>query len=135
MTLGPLADSQKIKSNQEAHIDTKKKIWSDLELHDKAIIWLTFGILLIAGVTGGILVRQANIMESQLDEMRGSGQQTDSMIILNTGQLTNAARSAKAAQDQAEAAQASVKAIQRQMRQDQRAWINIEFGKLVSHDN
>jgi hypothetical protein len=64
-------------------------------------------------------------MEDQLDEMRGAGQQTDRLIILNTGQMTNAARTARAAQIQAEAAQAGVKAIQRQMRQEQRAWINL----------
>jgi hypothetical protein len=30
--------SEGIKAAQEAHIDTKKKNWFDLELHDKAII-------------------------------------------------------------------------------------------------
>lgn len=66
-------------------------------------------------------------MEDQLDEMRGGGQQTERLIILNTGQMSNAAKTASAARDQAKAAQDSVKAIQRQMRQDQRAWITVKI--------
>lgn len=103
------------------------KKFSELELDARLMIWLTAGIVGVAVVTAFILIRQANVMQGQLDEMKGAGEQTDRLIILNAGQMGNAAKIAKSAQIQADAAQANVKAIQRQMRQDQRAWIGVEL--------
>src|SRR5690242_17805235 len=100
------------------------KKFTELELDARLMIWLTLGILLVAAATAFVLIRQANVMQGQLDEMKGAGEQTDRLIILNTGQLANAAKTASAARDQAKAAQDSVKAIQAQMRQDQRAWMH-----------
>lgn len=58
----------------------KSERWRDIELKDRLMILSTIGILLIAGFTGWIFVRQANLMQGQLDEMKGGGEQTDKII-------------------------------------------------------
>lgn len=129
------ASDGEIKNTNQREDNTGMKKFADLELDARLMIWLTAGIFAMAAVTAFILIKQANVMQGQLDEMKSGGDQTDRVIVLNMGQLTTAAKTAVAAKRQADAAQGSVKAIQRQMRQDQRAWIKIEFGPLVSHDN
>jgi hypothetical protein len=56
------------------------------------MILLTSGIVVIGGLTAYIFLGQADIMQGQLEEMRGAGQQTERLIILNTGQLTQTER-------------------------------------------
>lgn len=107
--------------------ENMKKDFFFIKLEDKLVIYFTAGIFLTAAVTALIFIRQANVMEGQLEEMKGAGNQTERLVILNMGQLANAAKSAAASQIQAIAAQENVKAIQRQMRQEQRAWISIQF--------
>src|SRR5258708_37372502 len=71
------------------------KRFRDMGLNDRLMVEVTIGILLIAGVTGWIFLQQASIMQGQLDEMKSSSQQTDRLIILQTGQLTQVAKQAK----------------------------------------
>jgi hypothetical protein len=68
--------------------------WSHIAFKDRLMILLTAGILLMAAVTAYIFLKQANVMQGQLDEMQGGSNQTEQLIILNKGQLTIAARNA-----------------------------------------
>jgi hypothetical protein len=97
--------------------------FSDVRLEDRLIILLTAGIFCLAAVTAFILVRQANVMEGQLEEMKAAGGQTERLVILNVGQMANATKTVVATQLQAQAAQDSVRAIRRQTQQDQRPYI------------
>jgi hypothetical protein len=99
--------------------------FSDIRLEDRLTFYVTCGIFSVAVVTAIILIKQANVMEGQLEEMKAAGGQTERLVILNTSQMANAAKTAEATQIQAQAAQDSVKAIRRQMQQDQRAWLSI----------
>jgi len=67
------------------------------------MVLVTIGILAVTSYTAKVFLHQADIMEGQLEEMRGAGQQTERLIILNTGQMLNAAKTAGAAGDQAKA--------------------------------
>jgi hypothetical protein len=91
VTAGQLnpSDSKKI---ERANGTKPKEKWSELDLQDRLIVLLTAGIFLLTGLTAYIFLRQANIMQSQLDEMRGSGEQTERLIILNQGQLIQTGR-------------------------------------------
>lgn len=129
------SDDGEINNRDQQEDNTGMKKFGELELDVRLMIWLTGGIFVMAAVTAFILIRQANVMQGQLDEMKSGGDQTDRVIMLNMGQLTNAAKMALAAKQQADAAQGSVKAIQTQMRQDQRPWMGvIENGQLVVND-
>jgi hypothetical protein len=68
----------------------KQQTWADLGLEARAMILLTFGILLVAGLTAYVFLQQARLMEGQLEEMRSGGGQTERLIILSQGQLTQA---------------------------------------------
>jgi hypothetical protein len=107
--------------------------FSDIRLEDRLSFYVTCGIFVMAAVTAFILIRQANLMEGQLEEMKGGGSQTDRLIILNTGQMANAAKTASAARDQAIAAQSSVEAMQNQMHLDQRAWVSVDVGEKAGN--
>jgi hypothetical protein len=94
----------------------KPEKWSDIPLKDRLLIWLTGGIVAVAAITAFVLIRQSNIMQGQLDEMQGSGQQTERMAILAQGQMVNAAREAENTKLIADATQSA-------MLIDQRPWV------------
>lgn len=81
-----------------------KERFVDIPLKDRLIVYLTAGIVAMAAATACVVLRQVNVMEGQLDEMRSSGQQTERLLILNSGQLVTSGRQATASQQQAEAA-------------------------------
>lgn len=98
--------------------NSKKQRFGDIPLKDRLIFWVTFGAFLAAGITAYILEKQARIMTDTLQEIRGSGRQTERALILQRGQTIQAVRQANAAQD-------SVKAIKDQFRKDQRPLIKL----------
>jgi hypothetical protein len=108
----------------EHHKNHKPKKWEDLGLQDKIMVLLTFGILLIAGVTAIILSGQFSEMSTQTailaTQIQGDSSNASLRAVETQEQLV-------IAQKQANAAQASVSAIQRQMQQDQRPWIALSF--------
>ncbi len=65
-----------------------KEKWSELALQDRLIVLLTAGIFLLTGVTAYIFLRQADIFQGQLAEMQSAGGQTERLIMLGQGQLT-----------------------------------------------
>src|SRR5436309_13625139 len=130
--IAPAPQAPNRDDNEKPQSLPKPKIerWQDIELKDRLMILATIGIVLIAGITGWILSRQANLMEGQLDEMKGTGEQTERLITLNSGQLTQVGRqvettknlveqmkrSANAATRSARAAEASAKISEQALR-------------------
>jgi len=94
------------------------------------MIFLTALAILVAGLTGAAIYWQAQIGAETLKEIKKGGDDTHTLAESSKKQAENTARQLPLAEAQARAAQDSVKAIQRQMRQDQRAWMNIELAFL-----
>jgi hypothetical protein len=97
--------------------------WGEIELKDRLMIEVTVGVLLVAGFTGWIFVRQANLMQDQLDEMRGGGQQTERLLSLTTGQLATSARLATQAAVQAMATNSLAKQARREVSTAEKALV------------
>jgi hypothetical protein len=102
------------------HKNNKHTKWGELGLESKCMILLTFGILLVGGVTAVILSGQLSTMSEQTNQSYRQAQTE------NTGAMHDAVRNSievRASQDQAKAAQDSAKAIQHQTFQEERPWI------------
>lgn len=97
--------------------------WSQIELKDRLVIWLTAGIFVVAALTAYLFLKQANIMQEQLGEMKGTGQQTDRQIILSQGQLVLAGRQTASTATIADSSKKNIEATRDSIRLDQRAWI------------
>jgi len=96
-----------------------------IERHTLIIAWAG---LIVASITGVVFYCQLREMSRQTKILSDQAKQGAADSIVSEGHTREQLRIANA---QADAAQNGVKAIQRQMRQDQRAWITISFGKVT----
>jgi hypothetical protein len=101
----------------------KPNKWSQIELKDRLVIELTAGIFVVAALTAYLFLRQANIMQGQLEEMRDSGQQVDRQIILSQGQMILAGHQTADTDILADSSKKSIETTRDSIRLDQRAWI------------
>lgn len=98
----------------------KKRKWKDLELQDRAMILLTLGIMVIAGVTGRFLAKQFAEMASQTQILATTAESDSAGASLGVVQTQKQLVFAGA---QVTAAQKSADAIQRQTIEQERPWI------------
>ncbi|MGB8802707.1 MAG: hypothetical protein WCC97_18665 [Candidatus Acidiferrales bacterium] len=127
------SDSEPISDSHSNHKHRKLTKFGDLNLQDRCMILLTFGILLVAAVTAIILSSQFNTMSEQTQIL---GTQAEGDAVSGAFSAVQIQKQLSIAQKQAQAAQDSVQAIQRQMTQDQRAWITTTLGQWhISQDN
>jgi hypothetical protein len=138
------SDFKKKECTKEAE---PKQKWHELDLQDRLIVLLTAGIFLVAALTAYIFLRQADLMEGQLEEMKGAGNQTERLIMLSQGQLIAAAKFAGSAhviadtmqsteqdlQRMATASEGSIRSAQEALRLDQRAWMGISQPTLSAN--
>jgi hypothetical protein len=90
---------------------------------ERRMITLTWIGIAVTAITGGILYSQFRVMT---DQTKILSDQSISAVVGAIESERNTREQIKVAQDQANAAQDGVKAIQQQMRQDLRAWVNME---------
>jgi hypothetical protein len=95
-------------------------------------------ILAIVGIVAvSIYGRQLGVMKDQLNQIKGSGEQTDRLLRLYDQQLAQMQSQTQAQVDSAKAAQDSVKAAHGQLSaaleasyQDQRPWVGVELTSI-----
>jgi hypothetical protein len=109
----------KIAGNDEKKLDK----WGQLSLSERCMILLTFGIVVVAGVTGYILAKQLSTMAEQTEIL---GIQAQSQAAGSSFSAVQTQKQLKVAQDNAETANQSLKASVESFRIDERAWIEIE---------
>jgi hypothetical protein len=85
-------DSPNLTVVEKPYKEKPKEKWLELDLQDRLMVLLTTGVLVVAALTAYIFLKQADIMQGQLEEMKGSGEQTERLIILNQGQLVQTSR-------------------------------------------
>jgi len=104
----------------------------DLSTFERQMLWATWVAVIVAGLTGIILYSQFRIMGDQTKILSDQGISAIAGAIESERNTREQLRIANA---QAQAAQDSVRAIQQQMRQDQRPWLDIEFSDIVWAEN
>jgi hypothetical protein len=107
--------------------ETIKKTEKEMGKFERWILRATWAGVLAAAITGYFIYNQFKAMTDQNQIL---GTQTISAVAGAIESERNTREQLRIAQKQAVAAQNSVKAIQRQMRQDQRAWIDVQFGEF-----
>ncbi len=113
----------------------KKRKRKPMTVFECLMVALTILAIAVAGLTGAAIYWQAQIGAETLREIKKGGEDTHTLAESAKKQAENTARQLPIAETQAKAAQDSVKAIQRQMRQDQRAWLKISFATSPLQDN
>ena len=111
------------------HHNKKPQRMRDLGIQDRAMIWLTLGILVIGGVTAKYIRQQFIEMSSQTDilatQIQGDAASASIRALQAEKQLAIAQQQARAAQTQAKAAQDSANAILQQTEIGARPWLEI----------
>jgi hypothetical protein len=98
-----------------------------LNKFERRILFATWAGVAAAAITGVFIYSQFKIMSDQT-QILGTQTINGSLDSIEAGRRIE--KQLAIAQQQTNAAQDSVKAIQRQMRQDQRAWIDIALGNF-----
>lgn len=115
---------------------TKRKTYyqefAEFELKDRFSIYLTAILVVLTGLTLAVFWQQLRAMDDTLVEIRDGGEQTERIAIANLAQVQIASRAAKAAEQQVVSSQNGVKATQSQMREDERAWIEMHITKPLA---
>jgi hypothetical protein len=113
---------------RRGHPQTWNQRWGATTLSNRLMVIATIAIAIASFINLAVAVGQWMILGRQLDEMGAATNYAERQQILAIGQLSATNRGVGYAQKQADAAQDSVKAITRQMRQDQRPWIKVSEG-------
>jgi hypothetical protein len=115
-------------AGHKGHRQTWQQRWHATSLPNKLMAGATLTVAIAAFVNLGVAIGQWWIMGKQLDQMVGSSNFSERQAILAIGQLAVANRNATSAQQQAKAAQDSVRTIQQQFALAQRPWIEVDTG-------
>jgi hypothetical protein len=107
-------------------------IENDLSKFERRILSATWAGVAAAAITGFVIYSQFRVMTDQTQIL---GAQTTSAVADSIESGRRVEKQLAIAQQQASAAQDSVKAIRRQMQQDQRAWINVSSGNVNFAEN
>jgi hypothetical protein len=138
----PASDPQRDKPENYAH-DPYEWFWPP--------VWSNWVLAAIAGITAFFAIRNLRAIESQVDEMRKTGEQTDKLIRENIAQSSAMAESAKetarfaaamegVAESLTVTASASVQAASASqqsiiaLRQQMRAWLTVTIGDAAPQD-
>lgn len=126
-----------IPTTQPATAQQLSDVEERMSAFERSMIRLTLAGLLITVVTGGFIglqwweMRSGSVDTHALAEAAKAQAETAKAIAESAkAQADNSAQQIIVAGKQAKAADGSVKAIQRQMRQDQRAWLDIVIGNF-----
>jgi len=95
----------------------------DLKPFEHKMYWLTLAGIAVAVVTGAIFFSQFRVMTDQTQILAS---QSESAAASGAVAEFNTRKQLEIAQEQADAAQANVKVVQKTMRLEQRAWVAVE---------